>query len=70
MSDNQTAVQKPVPFVGGKGYSLESMSPEARAQFNSLQYAENEVKRLEAQVALAKTAASAYRSALLAQLPQ
>lgn len=68
MSDNPTTVQKPVLFVAGKGYSLESMSPEARAQFNSLQYAENEVKRLEAQVAMAKTAASAYRSALLAQL--
>lgn len=68
MSDTNTAAHKPVLFVNGKGYSLESMSPEARAQFNSLQYAENEVKRLEAQVAMAKTAASAYRSALLAQL--
>ena len=70
MSDNPTTVQKPVLFVAGKGYSLESMSPEARAQFHSLQYAENEVKRLEAQVAVAKTAAAAYRSALLAQLPK
>lgn len=70
MSDNPTTVQKPVLFVAGKGYSLESMSPEARAQFHSLQYAENEVKRLEAQVAMAKTAAAAYRSALLAQLPK
>lgn len=68
MSDTNTVVHKPVIFVNGKGYSLESMSPEARAQFNSLQYAENEIKRLEAQVAVAKTAASAYRSALLAQL--
>lgn len=68
MTDTTAASHKPVVFVNGKGYSLESMSPEARAQFNSLQYAENEVKRLEAQVAVAKTAASAYRSALLAQL--
>lgn len=70
MSDTPTKMEKPVLFVAGKGYSLESMSPEARAQFLSLQYAESEIKRLEAQVAVFKTAASAYRSALLAQLPK
>ena len=36
MTDTTAANHKPVLFVNGKGHSLESMSPEAPAQFNSL----------------------------------
>lgn len=68
MSNNTDVTANPSIFANGKAYSVKDLSQEARAQFASLQFAESEVKRLEAQVAVAKTAASAYRSALLAQL--
>jgi hypothetical protein len=70
MNAPQPDTQKPAIFVDGKGYALDALSPEARAQLASLQFADGEVKRLQAQLAVANTAVNAYRNAFVALLPK
>ncbi len=53
----------------GQSYELSSLSEEARAQLVSLQFVEQEIARLQLQMAALQTARNAYASALKGQLP-
>ena len=54
--------------IDGKEYDLDSLNNAAKEQLASLQFAQNEIKRLEGQIAIHKTAAAAYSSALKEEL--
>ena len=49
-------------------YDLDSLSAEAKAQLQSIQFVDQELARLQAQVAAMQTARNAYVSALKAAL--
>ena len=51
-------------------YKLGDLSDNAQGQIRGLQMAENEIKRLNAQIALAQTARNAYMQALQDDLPE
>jgi hypothetical protein len=51
-------------------YVYDDLSDEAKAQIQSIQYADNEITRLNAQLAIANTAKIAYQNALREVLPQ
>ena len=55
--------------IDGQSYELSSLSKEARAQLVSLQFVEQEITRLQLQMAALQTARNAYGSALKDQLP-
>ena len=55
--------------IDGQNYELSSLSEEARAQLVSLQFVEQEITRLQLQMAALQTARNAYASALKGQLP-
>ena len=55
--------------IDGQSYELSSLSEEARAQLMSLQFVEQEIARLQLQMAALQTARNAYASALKGQLP-
>jgi hypothetical protein len=50
--------------IDGKEYDYDNLSAEAKAQFQSLQFVDNELARFNAQVAAYKTARIAYAKAL------
>ena len=54
--------------IDGKDYDLETLSDSAKEQLGSLQYVQGEIKKLEAQIAVFKTAAIAYTTELKKQL--
>ena len=51
------------------GYDLDTLSDEAKAQLQSLQFCDSELARLQAQAAVLQTARVAYAKALQAALP-
>ena len=56
--------------IDGKEYNLDDLSNTSKEQLASLQFAQNEIKRLEGQLAISKTAAVAYSNALKNELNQ
>ena len=56
--------------IDGKEYDLEKLSDKAKEQLASLQFVQNEVKRLEALLAVSRTASAAYSNALKAELEE
>ena len=50
--------------VDNKEYDFESLSEETRAQFVSLQFADQEIAQLQARLAAMQTARNAYAQAL------
>ena len=56
--------------IDGKEYNLDDLSNTSKEQLASLQFAQNEIKRLEGQIAITKTAAAAYSTALKNELNQ
>jgi len=50
--------------IDGKEYNVNTLSDEAKAQLGSLQYADSELARLQAQIAAMQTARLAYGRAL------
>ena len=50
--------------IDGKDYDLDTLSDEAKQQLSSLQYVQGEIKRLNASIAVCKTAAASYSLAL------
>ena len=50
--------------IDGKDYNSDDLSQNAKEQLVSLQFAQGEIKRLEAQLAVFKTAAVAYSTSL------
>ena len=50
--------------IDGKEYDIDTLNETAKSQLASLQFVQGELKRLEAQTAVYKTAYAAYSSAL------
>ncbi len=50
--------------IDGKEYDLDTLSDEAKQQLSSLQYVQGEIKRLNANLAVFKTASASYSMAL------
>ena len=55
--------------IDNRSYDLDSLSIEAKAQLQSLQFCDAELARLQAQAAILQTARMAYSKALQAALP-
>jgi hypothetical protein len=56
--------------INGKDYDLDGISEIAKAQLASLQFADAEIQRLNAKLAVFNTARNAYLKDLLAELAQ
>ena len=54
--------------IDGKDYDIDATSDEAKQQLASLQFTQNEIKRVTAQIAVFKTAAATYSNALKNEL--
>tara|TARA_Y100001968_G_C19168742_1_gene624552 strand:- start:120 stop:305 length:186 start_codon:yes stop_codon:yes gene_type:complete len=54
--------------IDGKDYNIDELSDEAKNQLSSLQFVQGELKRIEGQMAVYRTAYSAYSSALKNEL--
>lgn len=54
--------------IDGKEYELSNLSESARAQVGNLQVTDSEIKRLQAQLSIFKTARQAYATALKDEL--
>tara|TARA_Y100001968_G_C19192660_1_gene635962 strand:- start:517 stop:708 length:192 start_codon:yes stop_codon:yes gene_type:complete len=50
--------------IDGKDYDIDSLSDSSKQTLASLQFTQSEVKRLQAQIAVLKTAESSYANAL------
>ena len=59
----------PTISIDNIDYDLDTLSDEAKAQLNSLQFVDSELQRLTAQTAVLQTARMAYSKALQAALP-
>ena len=66
MAEEQEAMLK----INDQEYKISDLSDNAKAQLQSLRFADVEIQRLNMQVALAKTARNAYQSALVDELPK
>lgn len=55
--------------IDNKEYDLDTLSDEAKAQLQSLQFCDAELARLNAQASVIQTARMAYSKALQAALP-
>ena len=60
----------PIIKIDNKEYELDSLSAEAKAQLQSLQFVDSELQRLQAQAAILQTARVSYAKALNEALPQ
>ena len=56
--------------IDGKDYDEDSLSEEAKAQLTSLQVTDQEIQRLNIQLAIVQTARNAYARALSELLPK
>ena len=59
----------PTVKINDKDYDFDSLSNDAKSNLASLQFVQNELKRLEAKVAVFKTSEAAYSRALNEFLP-
>jgi len=59
----------PTITIDNQAYDLDTLSDEAKAQLQSLQFVDAELARLQAQTAVLQTARAAYSKALQAALP-
>ncbi len=55
--------------IDGKEYDTDHLSDEAKGNLNMLQLTDNEIKRLQFQLAIAQTARNAYGKAVEGLLP-
>ena len=60
----------PIIKIDNKEYELDSLSAEAKAQLQSLQFVDSELQRLQAQAAILQTARVSYAKALNDALPK
>lgn len=56
--------------IDGKEYAVDQLSEQAHNQVMSLRVTDQEIARLNQQLAIAQTARTAYANALKAELPQ
>ena len=61
--------QMPSIKIDNKEYNVDSLSNEAKAQLGSIQFVDNEIARLQGQLAAMQTARNAYGKALSSLLP-
>ena len=59
----------PTITIDNQSYDLDTLSTEAKAQLQSLQFVDAELARLQAQAAVLQTARMAYAKALNEALP-
>lgn len=59
----------PTIQIDNTEYDLDSLSQDAKAQLQSIQFVDQELARLQAQTAAMQTARNAYLQALKAALP-
>lgn len=59
----------PTIKIDNVDYDLDSLSEDAKAQLQSIQFVDQELARLQARVAAMQTARNAYLNALKAALP-
>lgn len=59
----------PAIKIDNVDYDLDSLSEDAKAQLQSIQFVDQELARLQARVAAMQTARNAYLNALKAALP-
>jgi len=59
----------PTIKIGEKDYDIENLNDVAKNNLASLQFVQNELKRLQAQMAALKTAEIAYSRTLQEELP-
>ncbi len=55
--------------INNMDYDIDTLSAEAKAQLQSLQFCDSELARVQAQAAVLQTARAAYSTALKAALP-
>jgi hypothetical protein len=55
--------------IDNRDYDLDTLSDDAKAQLQSLQFVDSELARLQAQASVLQTARMAYAKALQAALP-
>ena len=60
----------PAITINGTDYDTDTFSNQAKAQLQMLLAADAEIKRLQAQLAIAQTARNAYAQALAQAVPQ
>ena len=60
----------PTITIDDKEYNLDDLSNQAKEQLASIQFVQSEIKKLEGQMAVYKTAAAAYTSALKAAIEE
>lgn len=63
-----TATQKSTLTIDGKEYALDALSDTARTQIVNLRITDQEIARLQTQLAIAQTARIAYANALAGEL--
>ena len=56
--------------IDGTEYTLDNLSEKARTQLTNLRVADQEINRLQQQLAIAQTARAAYAQVLSAELPK
>jgi hypothetical protein len=61
---------KPMITIDGKQYTQDELSEAARSQLTNIQVADQEIARLNMQLAIAQTARNAYANALSEALPK
>lgn len=64
------AENEPKLNIDGVEYLMKDLSDDAKGQISSLQFIDNELARLNAQIAVASTAKMAYQNALKDLLPK
>ncbi|MCG5531445.1 DUF6447 family protein [Halorhodospira halochloris] len=65
----ETEQQSSTVTIDGTEYQLDQLSDNARQQLANLRAADGEIQRIEAQLAIARTARGAYARALQQELP-
>lgn len=68
MDDIQAPALKAKVRINDVDYDMADMPEKVREQLMNLRFAESEVRRLQAQLAIAQTAKNAYQQALVAEL--
>jgi len=66
----QTQDEPQTLTIDGTEYNLAELSDEAKSQIASLRVTDQEIARLQQQLAIHQTARTAYAQALKAELPQ
>ncbi len=73
MATNAPVAAKAAPAtnkitIDGAEYSLDDLTPEAKTQIRNLRLVEQQIRRLQTQLAISQTARAAYGGMLKAQL--